>query len=247
MLEEGAGAVDRRVDRTRWARRVEEVERLRDPPQVERLAGEQQRRLGEGGQRLVGRQHQRVGAERHRVLRQAGVEAEVGPPGAVDQQRHAGRLAVAAEGGDVGQHADVRRLGQEHRAGIGVRGQRVGHALRWHPARQARARIELRPYEHGVQAAEHEGREQGAVDRPRHDHGRTGPGDAQRHRLVGLAGAVDDEPAPVGSPGACGTSFGRGQHALALAQVVDRAGQRQVECQERIRHGGVAAVARSGE
>ena len=41
--------------------------------------------------------------------------------------------------------------------------------------------------------------------------------------------------------------LGGGQHALALAQVVDRAGQRQVECQERIRHGGVAAVARSRE
>ena len=77
--------------------------------QVERLAaGQQHRRLRERRQGLVGRQHEGVGAERQRVLRQVRVEAEVRAPGAVHEQRHAGRPAPLGDGGHVGQHAHVR-------------------------------------------------------------------------------------------------------------------------------------------
>ena len=194
----------------------------------------------------MGRQHEGVGAERQRVLRQVGVEAEMRAPGAVHEQRHAGRPAALGDGGHVRQHAHVGRLRQEHRAGAGMRGQRVGDALGRHPAGRpvrgsssGRTNTGFRPP--STKAANSD------LWMVR-DTITVAPGRATPSAMAWLAWL---EPFTTkrhqSAPQARRPGLRPLQHALALAQVVDGAGQRQVERQEGICDVGVAAVAGCGE
>ena len=170
----------------------------------------------------MGRQHQRVGAERHRVLRQAGVEAEVGAPGAVDQQRHAGRLAVRREGGDVGQHADVAtaRSGTPRSASgcaASASATRCGGIPPGRPVRgssSGRTNTGFRP-----PSTKAENSERWIV----RDTITVAPGRATPSAIAwfGLARAVHDEAAPVGAPGA-----GRRASRRRPACPCSRAGRR---------------------
>ena len=75
----------------------------------------QVRALGEARQRLVGRGDQRIGPGLEGVRRQRRVEAEVGAPRLVDEQRDPRRSARGGDRRHVAQRADVVRLDEEDR------------------------------------------------------------------------------------------------------------------------------------
>ncbi len=92
--------------------------------------------------------HHRVGASLDRVLGQAGMEAEVGRPGLVDQQRYARLMRCGGMTGQIPGGADVGRVAEEDAAGVRVllercpdRGDRDG-------GRQAGLLVDLGPDPH---------------------------------------------------------------------------------------------------
>jgi hypothetical protein len=124
--QQGTGSVNAGHDRPGRARRVGGVEGPVQAGQVQPLGpGQHQRALGVRGQRLMRARHHRVGPRRDRVPRQVGVEAKVGGPRRVDDQRHPGLVRGLGVTRQVAGGADVGRIAEDHAAGAGMRGQRV--------------------------------------------------------------------------------------------------------------------------
>ena len=106
------------------ARRVEGVEALPHPGEVEPSgSGEQVGALREAGERLVCGRDEGVGAKGERMRRERRVEAEVGAPGLVDEQRDARRVRQPGDRADVAHHAYEVRLHEEDRPRVRMRGQ----------------------------------------------------------------------------------------------------------------------------
>ena len=128
------------------------------------------------------------------------MEAEVGAPRLVDDQRHARRMGVACDRLDVRDHAHVAGLDQEHGASVRRRSQCLGHRVRADGGGKAAVRVDIGAYPDRLQARQHESGEQRLVQRPGDHHARTRRRRRQGQRLVAVARAGDREPAHVGAP-----------------------------------------------
>ena len=160
--------------------------------------------------------------------RKVRMEAEVGGPGRVDDQRHAGLVRGPRVTGQVAGGADVGRIAEDHAAGARMRGQRVPDGLHRDRAGQARARVDLRPHPYRPQARHHQAEQQRPVQRPGDDHLLARLADGQAERLVAVGRSGHREPAPVGAPQRGRARLGLGQQVVGVLDGVQRAVQRRV-------------------
>ena len=227
--QQGPGGVDAGQDGSGRAGGMGGVEGALQPGPVQPLGpGQHHRALRVSGKRLVRAGHHGVGARRDGVGRQVRVEAEVGGPGLVDDQRYPGVVRGASVAGQVAGGAHVGGVAQDHAASARVRGQRVPHRLHRHRARQAGARVDLRPDPDRPQARHHQAEQQRSVQRPGDDHLLARLPDGQTERLVTVGRAGHGEPAPVRAPQRGRARLGVGPEAVGVLDGVQRAVERGV-------------------
>ena len=223
------GGVDAGQDRPGRAGGVGGVERALQPGPVQPLGpGQHHRALGVGGQRLVRAGHQAVRARRDGVGRQVRMEAEIGGPGLVDDQRHPGLVRGPGVAGQVAGGADVGRVAQDHAAGVRVRGQRVPDRLHRHRGGQAGVRVDVRPDPHRPQARQHHAEQQRPVQRPGDDHFLARLAHGQAESLVAVGRSGHREPAPVRAPQRGRARLGVGPQPVGVLDGVQRAVERGV-------------------
>ena len=179
--------------------------------------GQHQRGLAPRRQGLVRAGHHRVRPERQRVSGQVRMEAEVGRPGGVDDQRYVVGVGHLGEGGDVADRAGVRRVADEHGPGPGVPRESLGHRRGRDAEGQPGGRVDVGAHPHGSEPGQHQSEEHRPVQRPA-DHDLVAvAAERQRDRLVRVRRAADREPAEVRAPQPCGPRLGVGQHAVGSA------------------------------
>ena len=190
--------------------------------------------------------HQGVRARRDRVGRKLRVEAEIGGPGLVDDQRHPGLVRGPGVAGQVAGGADVRRVAEDHAAGVRVRGQRVPDRLHRHRAGQAGARVDLRPHPDRPQARQHQAEQQRPVQRPGDDHLLARLAESQAERLVAVGRPGHGEPAPVGTPQRGRALLGVDAQPVGVLDGGERTVERRVPPVHRARQVLALLVARRG-
>ena len=139
-----------------------------------------------------------------RVGGQVGVEAQVGPPGLVDRQRHAALVRDLGEAGDVGAGAEVGGRDDHRRDRPRRRVERRRQRVRRQAVGDAQVRVELGGGEARPHAAEDEAVDRRGVDVALDDDLGAVVRQRQADRVVALRGAVDQEPAALRAPGAGG-------------------------------------------
>ena len=152
------------------------------------------------GQRLVGAERDRVGAHCERIGRHRRPEAEVGRPGVVADERNPALVADVGDRRDVGEDADVGRLGEDRRADTRLGIERLGDPRGRSAERDPEVFRDIRREPHRPRAGQDQAGVHrlvaGAVD----EHGLARCGRRQAQRLIGVGRAVVREPAHVGAP-----------------------------------------------
>ena len=149
-----------------------------------------------------------VGSRGDRVGRQLGMEAQVGAPGLVDDERDPVLMGDAREGGDVGAGAEVGG-GDDHGAGgLGRRRERRRQRLRGEAVGDAQLGVDLGGDEGGPQAGEDHAVDHRGVDVALDDDPVALVGDREAGGDVALRGAVDQEPGAPRPPGLGGEELG---------------------------------------
>ena len=172
--------------------------------------------------------HHGVRARRQGMRRQPRPEPEMRGPRRVDQQRHPGLVRGRRVPGQVAGGADVRRVTEEHRAGVRMPGQRVPDRPDRDRAGQPGRGVHLGQHPYRLQPGQHDAEQQRAVQRPG-DHDRPARfADGQGERLVAVRRAGHREPAPVGAPQLCGPPLPLGQQLVRVLDAVQPAVQRRV-------------------
>ena len=151
-------------------------------------------------QGLVGAGHHSVGAQRHRVRGQVGVEAEVRSPSGVDNERDAVVVRGLGEPGDIADGADIGRIADENGSGARVFGEGSGDGCgrdtEWQAGRGVDLGADPDRGEPGEDQAEQHRAVQGAAD----DDPIAVAGYRQGEGLIGVGGAAGGEPAYLGAP-----------------------------------------------
>src|ERR1019366_2539341 len=155
-LHECTACVDTREHRSGGARRMTRLEPPLQTVAVEPPgAGAHQARLGVTGEELVDARHHRVRAEGHGMRRQFWVVAEMCSPGLVHYHRYVAAAGDLYDASDVGERAEVVRLGYEHGTGIGIGRERGLDVFDGHPERHARGGVDRRRQPTGLQVCQH--------------------------------------------------------------------------------------------
>ena len=150
--------------------------------------------------------YDRVGAERQRGLRHAGVEAEVRPPCLVDGERDPGRVRHLGEAADVRRHAVVGRRDDERGAGTRSRPpllQRRPQCLRRDAVRHAHLVVALGGDERRDPPRQHEPVDHARVRVALHHDRCPRRREREAERVIALRGAVGQEPRLPGAVGVC--------------------------------------------
>ena len=151
-------------------------------------------------QGLVGAGHHSVGAQRHRMRGQVGVEAEVGRPGGVDDEWDAVVMRGVREPSHVTDGADVGGIADENGSGVRVFGEGSGDGCgrdtEWQAGRGVDLGADPDRGEPGEDQAEQHRAVQGAAD----DDPIAVAGYRQGEGLIGVGGAAGGEPAYLGAP-----------------------------------------------
>ena len=153
-----AGGVQRAHQQRGLRGRADEPDDAADRVDVDAAgrADVQHRRLGERADDLVGRGQHGVGAEAQRALGHLGVEAEVRPPGLIDDQRDVAGVRDLGERRDVRGQAVVGRGDDEGRARARRRRQGRVERVRRDAVRHAQLVVVRRRDEARAAAAEHQ-------------------------------------------------------------------------------------------
>ena len=228
-LQQGPAGVDAGQDGAARAGRVPDIEgRVESRPVDAVGAGKEQRPLRPGRQRLVGTGHQGVSALRQRMVGQRRMEAEVRRPCRVDDQRGPVAVGDRGEAGDVAHRADVRRVPDEDRRGVGRPVESLLQRRRGQAERDAPAGVHLGAHPDRLQPRQHQADEQRAVQRAADDHPLPRDGDGQRGREVGVGRAGDGEPTAVGSPQRRRPRLGHGEQPGRVLHARQPAVERHV-------------------
>ena len=183
------------------------------------LAEVEHRALGERAGELVGARQDRVGAEVESALGKLGVEAEVGTPRLVDDERHPGGVGDLGAAGHVGTYAVVGGRDDEGGAGPGGLLQRLGQALRSDPVRHPPLGVVLRSDEGRDAAAQDQPVDDRGVGVALGDHRGTERREGQRQDVVSLRRPVGEEPGPLCAVGLGGQALGLLERRRARAAV----------------------------
>ena len=208
-LHQCPAGVDARQHRSGRARRVAGLEAPLQAVTVEALrAGAHQARLGVTGEELVDARDHRVGPERHGVRRQLRVVAEMCSPGLVHYHGHVAAVGDFDDACDVGERAEVVRLGDEHGAGIGIGRERGFDVFDGHSEGHARGGVDRRRQPTRLQVRQHHAEKEGPVQRARHDDLVARLADGEAQGLVAVRRAPRRVAAPVGAVPGGGTPLG---------------------------------------
>lgn len=188
-----------------------------------------------------------VGAEMQRVVREVGMEAEVGGPGGIDDERHTVLVGRVSEPGDVADRADVGRVAHDHRPGPRAGGERPAYGVGRHAPRQAGRLVDLGPHPDRREPGEHEAQQHRPVQRAADDHLVTLAAQGQGDGLVGMGGAAGREAAHVGTPQGRGAGLGVGKHAGRELHRVEPGIERDVAGDHVADQVGALLVAGDGE
>ncbi len=100
---------------------------------------------------------------------------------------------------DVGERAEVVRLGYEHGTGVGIGRERGFDVFDGHPERHARGGVDRRRQPTGLQVCQHHAQQEGPVERARYDDLVARLSDREAERLIAVCGASRRVTAPVGA------------------------------------------------
>ena len=145
------------------------------------------------------------------MRRQLWVVAEVGSPSLVHYHGHVAAVGDFDDASDIGERAEVVRLGDEHGAGIGIGRERGFDVLDGHSKWHARGGVDRRRQPTGLQVCQHHTEQQGPVERARHDDLVARLSDREAERLVAVRGAPRRVTAPVGAVPTGRASLGFGK------------------------------------
>ena len=228
-----AGRVDRHVDGRQRARRAQHGDHAAQPVGVDTgAAGEHDRGLRQTGQQLVHADHGGVGVGRQGVGRQRRREAQVSPPGLVDDERQAGGVRGGGQPRHVGAEAVVARRGDEDGAGPRVLFDRGREALERHVHGHLPGGVEGGLDVDGHGAREDQAGQQRLVGVARHDDLVAGTGDRHDQRLQAAARAVAHKEGVIGAPGERRQRLGARQQTARLLGVVEAVGDAHVGRQQ---------------
>ena len=221
--------------RGRCRHRVGALDERLEPVGEGPLAEVEHRGLGERARELVGARDHDVGAEPGRRLGQLGVEAEVGAPGAVDDECGIVRVGDLRERPHIGggaevagrHHVDAGRLASV----LGLLAQRGVEPIGREPVRDAVALVDVRCDERGDETREQHAVGEARVRAPLHEHALAEAAHGERGGAVALRGAVREPPHPPGSPGLGGEALRLGASGV-IAEVDSVEHQGHVEADE---------------
>ena len=177
---------------------------------------------------------------------QLGMEAEVGAPGLVDEERRAAIVRERRDGRDVRHDAHVGRLDEEDGPRVGRAVERLGDPPGRHAEGQAGRGVQVGANPDGLHAREDEAGEEGLVQMARGDHPLLRAGGRKGERLV-----------PPGSPRSRKEGRGRRPRApprdgpglpeqvAGQVQVVDAGREGEIQTEEGRRRGGARACDRA--
>ena len=183
-------------------------------------ADEQQGGLGEAAAAFV---HGHGGHVRPRLHGGDGhvfPEVEVGAVGLVGQAVHAGVVGHLHNGLQVAANAVVGGVVHQHRHGVRVLPDGLGHLLPLHAQGDAQLVVHLGVDVDGDGAAQHQGVDDAAVDVAGHDDLVPPLAGGQHHGLHGTGGAAHHQKGVGGAEGVGGQLLGLANHRDGMAQVV---------------------------
>ena len=164
--------------------------------------------------------------------RQRRREAQVSPPGLVDDERQAGGVRGGGQPRHVGAEAVVARRGDEDGAGPRVLFDRGREALERHVHGHLPSGVEGGLDVDGHGAREDQAGQQRLVGVARHDDLVAGTGDRHDQRLQAAARAVAHEEGVIGAPGERRQRLGARQQTARLLGVVEAVGDAHVGRQQ---------------
>jgi hypothetical protein len=163
-----------------------------------------------------------------RVLRHRWGKSEMGRPGSIHDERHAGSVRGSRMRGDVGAGTDVRRVAEHDTARAGVRGECSLDGGDGHRTGQPGDGVQFGPDPHWPQPGEYDGEQQRAVQRTG-DHDVLPRASEREHGgQIGVRRAGHGQPAPVHAPGRRRPLLGLQEQPAVLLHGVEARIQRHI-------------------